>query len=47
MPRKEYKTITVKAKIFTNFMKEKSKSDLENSDFLKRLLQAYKMLGKQ
>jgi hypothetical protein len=46
MPRKEYKTITIKASFFDRLMKEKSRSNLENTKFLQAMLKAYKIKQK-
>ncbi|MDE1766898.1 MAG: hypothetical protein KGI27_11615 [Thaumarchaeota archaeon] len=50
MPRKEYKTITVKEQSFVKFLKavheaKKSNPDLDNSLFLEKLLDSYKKKG--
>ncbi|MGI0046990.1 MAG: hypothetical protein ACREBB_07365 [Nitrosotalea sp.] len=50
MPRKEYKTITVKEATFVRFLKivheaKKTNSQLDNSIFLEKLLDHYKKKG--
>lgn len=47
MPRKEYKTITIKEATFNRFIKiirdaKKANSDLDNSIFVDKLLDLYK-----
>lgn len=47
MPRKEYKTITVKELTFTRFLKavhdaKKGNPNLDNSTFLEKLLDSYR-----
>ena len=44
MPRKEYKTITVKRSVFLRFVKERNKSKLENSEFLIHCMNAIKSI---
>ncbi|MDE1770853.1 MAG: hypothetical protein KGI28_09945 [Thaumarchaeota archaeon] len=38
MPRKEYKTITVKNETFNEFIKEKKIARMQNSEFIEDLL---------
>ncbi|HJU13016.1 MAG TPA: hypothetical protein VJ792_00985 [Candidatus Nitrosotalea sp.] len=50
VPRKEYKTITVKQQTFTRFLKavrdaKKSNPDLDNSSFLEKLLESHRKRG--
>ncbi|HJT10698.1 MAG TPA: hypothetical protein VJ771_07935 [Candidatus Nitrosotalea sp.] len=50
MPRKEYKTITVKEQAFVRFLKavhdaKKANPGLDNSLFLEKLLDHYKKKG--
>lgn len=47
LPRKEYKTITVKEETFVRFLKvihdaKKANPELDNSTFLDKLLDSYK-----
>lgn len=50
MPRKEYKTITVKEQTFNRFLRavhdaKKANPDLDNSSFLEKLLELYRKRG--
>ncbi|MDE1828915.1 MAG: hypothetical protein KGI25_01200 [Thaumarchaeota archaeon] len=50
MPRKEYKTITVKEQTFVRFLKavhdaKKANPELDNSVFLEKLLDSYRKKG--
>lgn len=50
MPRKEYKTITVKEQTFARFLKavhdaKKANPELDNSIFLEKLLESHKKRG--
>lgn len=50
MPRKEYKTITVKEQTFVRFLKaahdaKKANPDSDNSVFLEKLLDSYRKKG--
>lgn len=47
MPRKDYKTITVKVDCFNQFIKAKDKTTLDNSEFLSNLLKINRKLNRQ
>lgn len=47
MPRKEYKTITVKQQTFTRFLRavrdaKRANPEMDNSVFLEKLLESYR-----